>query len=1499
MSSTVQYILFIIIIAISLAGVLVLIKVSFTKHRNIYINSIEDFSSHSYRYTIYFWGVGIFIPASELFLHIFKVRKESELAFNIIAGIICLGIGFSSQYFKVIRDNLHKLFVCFFIIYNAQVLYKIGLGNQMDFLTLSEYSLISVISYYVFYKIRHFYIYFLSVIVILFSFRYFGIIPNKDFIIYFNASFIAFIINYVIYYIDLNIKENLFFAYNFVNKGNLLVIGVNKEGVVKFVSENLTSILKYNKEEWIGKDWEKEIVKNIFLNENEGTEIRQTKLKDGNFIFMDWREEVYSEDLIIKTGRDITELKETETELKRTKELLEQTNRVARVGGWEIDIANKKLYFSLTNNTILEAPPGFELELNKALNFYKEGESRQKIIDAIIECYKNGTPFSTEVQIITLKNNEKWVRAIGQAEFEDGICKRLYGTFQDIDEQVKLVQIIKDKELQYRTLISNISSVAFRCLDDEQWTMVFISDAIEHLTGFPATDFISNTKRSYLSIIHLDDRNYVNTSLAGDLDKEYSIEYRIFDVNGKILWVNEKGRRYFDKLENRYLLDGIISDITQRKETEIALIQSYEELKLTQEQLLVTQVEQEKFVSLVKNADAFIAMADMNKKVFFLNEKAKELSGFGDGFHHTFIRDYYPEKTLDLFNNIIIPHVFKNKIWRGELEVTNSKTKDIRITDSTMFLVQDPRTNQNVAFATIQIDITERKKAEAKIRINQQLLLEKSEVLAAISKITEKLLVSKNIEKTLDEAFAIIGEAANVDRVYFFENDLKTNLITQKIEWVRKSIESQLKNPATHELSFEDIYFYTEPLLQNKIFQKTLTDLTDQKLINRWQKQNILSVLLLPIFIKEKFHGFIGFDDCTEEQIWSDDLINILQSLATNIANAIERINNEKIIAESENNFRQLNETLEDVFFLYDMLNRKYIYISPSCERVLGETQEYFYFNDNYVKDFLFEEDQNINNLMQKQLFEKGASEVEYKIKTSEGSIKWIQEKTIAIYNQEGTLVRISGICSDITEKKLIQSEIKQLSLVAEKTTNGVIIADIEGRVIWANQGFHDMMEVSAEKIIGKRPRDLFNNGTKEFDEKINNIIEGNNSSIEIEVLTYKKKKKWVQINTTIIRNDTNEAVQQVEVIIDITEQKKSQQLLFESQQKLSSILNSLDEVVWAISVPDYEVLFVSQSFERVFGQTAKQWKKNFNIWKEVIVPEDKIIGEQIEYDVTNFGSAHGIYRIVGVNGHLKWLENATKMVRNEKNEPFMIMGITTDITEKKRAEEALQRANEGIDAANRAKAELELRALQMQMNPHFIFNALNSIQSYVMSQDAFTANNYLSKFARLIRLFLDSSRSKFIPLYEEINLLTLYIELEKFRFENKFDFEILIHPQVNKFVEIPTMILQPFVENAINHGLRYKHGKGLLSIQFYFEKGFIICKIEDNGVGRKNAEEIQSKSSKGYKSQGLKITTERLIIYNSINEANIAFSIKDKIPNPKTEHDEVGTVIEIHFPEN
>jgi len=155
------------------------------------------------------------------------------------------------------------------------------------------------------------------------------------------------------------------------------------------------------------------------------------------------------------------------------------------------------------------------------------------------------------------------------------------------------------------------------------------------------------------------------------------------------------------------------------------------------------------------------------------------------------------------------------------------------------------------------------------------------------------------------------------------------------------------------------------------------------------------------------------------------------------------------------------------------------------------------------------------------------------------------------------------------------------------------------------------------------------------------------------------------------------------------------------------------------------------------------------------------------------------------------------------------------------------------------------------------------------------------------------------VAIADEMTLLKLYAEMESLRFDGKFDFRNSIDASINRFMEIPTMILQPFVENAINHGLRYKAGKGKLEISFKNQDEYILCIIEDDGVGRIKSQEIQSKSKKGYVSQGLKITSERLNTFNKINETDIQFSILDSIEHPTSADEDIGTKIIVKFPKS
>ena len=190
----------------------------------------------------------------------------------------------------------------------------------------------------------------------------------------------------------------------------------------------------------------------------------------------------------------------------------------------------------------------------------------------------------------------------------------------------------------------------------------------------------------------------------------------------------------------------------------------------------------------------------------------------------------------------------------------------------------------------------------------------------------------------------------------------------------------------------------------------------------------------------------------------------------------------------------------------------------------------------------------------------------------------------------------------------------------------------------------------------------------------------------------------------------------------------------------------------------------------------------------------------------------------------------------------------------------------------------LALKSLRSQMNPHFIFNALNSVNSFIAKSDERSANRYLSDFSTLMRAVLENSEEDFIPLSKELELIRLYVKLEHSRFPDKFDYSIDVDDTIDiESYQIPPMLLQPYIENAIWHGLRYKEDKGYLKIQLEnIGKNTIRISVEDDGIGRKKSAELKTQNQKKQKSKGMGNISKRIAILNEMYKDKVDVHITD-----------------------
>jgi tetratricopeptide (TPR) repeat protein len=226
----------------------------------------------------------------------------------------------------------------------------------------------------------------------------------------------------------------------------------------------------------------------------------------------------------------------------------------------------------------------------------------------------------------------------------------------------------------------------------------------------------------------------------------------------------------------------------------------------------------------------------------------------------------------------------------------------------------------------------------------------------------------------------------------------------------------------------------------------------------------------------------------------------------------------------------------------------------------------------------------------------------------------------------------------------------------------------------------------------------------------------------------------------------------------------------------------------------------------------------------------------------------------------------------------------------------SLQSAKKEKFLVERQKSIMELKALRAQMNPHFIFNVINSIQHFILKHDSEAAEEHLSEFSRLIRKVLENSRHETIALSEEIKMLELYLKLESMRFSSKFNYTISTGNSLDaENVFIPPLIVQPYVENAIWHGLMHlKDKQGEISIKFDKSDSSLKCTIDDNGIGRKRSMEM--KKGAPHESLGLSITKERLQIINMLYQAKMSVKIIDRVTEDGTG---LGTTVELLIPAN
>ena len=433
---------------------------------------------------------------------------------------------------------------------------------------------------------------------------------------------------------------------------------------------------------------------------------------------------------------------------------------------------------------------------------------------------------------------------------------------------------------------------------------------------------------------------------------------------------------------------------------------------------------------------------------------------------------------------------------------------------------------------TLALETTKRKKAEKQI-------IYKSNLLTSITKTTESLLQTTEIDKIFENSLRYIGEATKVDRVYYFNNNPDTNLISQIFEWTSEESLKEIDNPQLQNIPHEIFPEFIEVITKNKPYMSIVKDIPEGAFKTILQEQSILSILILPIFIKKVFYGFLGFDDCTAERQWSSDEINILQTLTNNISVTIDRINSENSIRESEEKFKLLaNNIPATVYLIKEDENRSIIFINDEIEVLTGYKKHEIINSDFHIYNLYHPDDKkNAIKIIQNAIKHNKPYKITCRIVKKDGSIVWIEEYGEGIL-KEGKVEYLEGVLIDITERKQAEKAIIEKELAeASNKSKSEFLANMSHEIrtpLNGIIGFSQLLLNTKVDVLQKEYLQTVNQSAESLLDIVNDILDISKIEAGKLSLDTRKTKLYNVIYQTIDLVKFNADKKNIEIIVDI-----------------------------------------------------------------------------------------------------------------------------------------------------------------------------------------------------------------------------------------------------------------------------------------------------------------------------------------------------------------------------
>lgn len=831
----------------------------------------------------------------------------------------------------------------------------------------------------------------------------------------------------------------------YLNKKAKHIIGLDDDLPIGFAVYHYEKMLD-SKAKWAEHVKEvKQAGEITFVGEN--TNIKTGKITPGEatvkFISIE------GENYLIAIERDITERLASQKELTKINELFEQTSRISKTGAYELDIENQTLYWSEVTKKIHEVSPDFIPDLSKAVDFYKEGESRETLIQAVNNAIGLGQGFDLELQIVTASGNEKWVRALGSLEVQHGKPFKMYGTFQDIDERKKAELALLESNTRFKAVIESTKDNVF-ALDNNMNYLAFNQNHFNAMKAIYGLDI--ELGRNILEFMQFgNDREVAKADIERALSGE---QFSIVQEYGDTALL----RTYFEATYNPIKsIEGkvqgaavFIRDISERKraEQEIKDELSLREILYNISTNLINidlDTVEDAFENSLKELGEFVKV----DRAYIFHVNMEELTA---SMTHEWVKEGF-ESEKEVLQNIPIStddewvanHLTGKSFYVSDVDhySNNQKLRQLWLDQGIKSMLTIPIIENGllvgfVGFDSMQNHHIYTEREEKLLNLYAQMLVnirsrekQEKQLINEIdfqSILLNVLAVYINIdlgevETILNKSLRELGEFINADRAYIFEYNFGEDYTCNTHEWCAEGISPQIESLQRIPLDYMSEWIKMHR--QNKPFMIENVDQIDgekEPLVRQiLQEQGIKSLITVPLISNQELVGFVGFDSVKQYYKYSDKEQKLLFVYSQMLINVKNRQKREQRLVLQEEKYRNIITNMN--LGLLEVSNNDTILLANqgfcdmsgyALEEILGKTASSI---------FLPEDGSQIFEEVQSKRVQGISDKYQLKVKNKMGEDRWWFTSGAPNYNDQQVLTGSVGIHLDITDQKRLEDQ--------------------------------------------------------------------------------------------------------------------------------------------------------------------------------------------------------------------------------------------------------------------------------------------------------------------------------------------------------------------------------------------------------------------------------------------------------------------------------------------